>query len=226
MINFASTLISLIIRGQGRHLFVIICVSETHILKGVPNFKIFIASHLLTCKRLIFQLTNSCAVQGGCCYCTMLNHSSRVIRIQLLSMKYVLFFYGRALQEEIEVSEDEHSQQLSATENVVRVRVLLDEFKPMMAPSIQELRRAGLKIDCFGLHEDADRTSSVALPSTLNKPLSCPITVLCNDICAAIKKLHFSVYRGPGCLQESARVTVHIQVPMSHEDLSVESYGE
>ena len=88
----------------------------------------------------------------------MLNHYSRVIRIQLLFMKYVLFFHGRALQEEIKVSEDEHSQQLSATENVVRVRVLLDEFKPMMALSIQELRRAGLKIDCFGLHEDANRT--------------------------------------------------------------------
>ena len=54
--------------------------------------------------------------------------------------------------------------------------------------SIQELRRAGLKIDCFGLHENADRTSGVALPITLNKPLSCPITVLCNDICAAMKK--------------------------------------
>ena len=75
-------------------------------------------------------------------------------------------------------------------------RVLLDEFKPMMAASIQELRRAGLKIDCFGLHEDTDRMLSVALPSMLNKPLSCPITVLCNDICAAMKKLHFSVYRG------------------------------
>ena len=66
----------------------------------------------------------------------------------------------------------------------------------MMAASIQELRRAGLKIDCFGLSENADRTTSLALPSTLNKPLSCPITVLCNDICAALKKLHFSVYRG------------------------------
>jgi len=62
--------------------------------------------------------------------------------------------------------------------------VLLDEFKPTMASSIQELRRAGLKIDCFALHEDSDRTSSVTLPSTLNKPLSCPITVLCNDIWA------------------------------------------
>ena len=36
----------------------------------------------------------------------------------------------------------------------------------------------------------------MALPSTLNKPLSCPIVVLCNDICTAMKKLHFSVYRG------------------------------
>lgn len=107
-----------------------------------------------------------------------------------------MFLYGRALEEEIEVSDDEHSQQLSATENVVRVRVLHDEFKPTMAASIQELRRAGLKIDCFGLHENADRTSSVALPCTPNKPLSCPITVLCNDIHAAMKKLHFGVYRG------------------------------
>ena len=65
----------------------------------------------------------------------------------------------------------------------------------MMAASIQELSRAGLKIDCFGSHEDADRASSVALPSTLNKPPSCPITNLCNDICAAMKKLHFSLYR-------------------------------
>ena len=64
-----------------------------------------------------------------------------------------MFFYCRALQEEIEVSDDEHSQQLSATENVVRVQVLLGEFKPMMAASIQELRRAGLKIDCFGLSD-------------------------------------------------------------------------
>ena len=40
--------------------------------------------------------------------------------------------------------------ELSATENVVCVRVLLGEFKPTMAASIQELRRAGLKIDCFG----------------------------------------------------------------------------
>ena len=35
----------------------------------------------------------------------------------------------------------------------------------------------------------------MALPSTLNKPLSCPITVLCSNICTAMKKLHFSVYR-------------------------------
>ena len=103
-----------------------------------------------------------------CGYCTVLDHYSWDIR----------------------------SQQLSATENVVRVRVLIGEFKPMMTASIQELRRAGLKIDCFGLNENADRTTSLALPSTLNKPLSCPITVLCNDICAALKKLHFSVYRG------------------------------
>ena len=30
----------------------------------------------------------------------------------------------------------------------------------------------------------------------LNKPLSRPVTVLCNDICTALKKLHFSVHQG------------------------------
>ena len=53
-----------------------------------------------------------------------------------------MFLYGRALQEQIEVSDDGHSQQVSATENVVRVRVLLGEFKPMMAASIQEVEES------------------------------------------------------------------------------------
>ena len=97
-----------------------------HTVEAVNSFKFCITSHLLTCKRLIFQLTNSSAVQRVCCYCTVLNHCSWVIRSQLLSI-YILFFYGRALQEEIEGSDDEHSQQLSATENVVCERVLLDE---------------------------------------------------------------------------------------------------
>ena len=83
-----------------------------------------------------------------------------------------------------------------STENVVRVRVLREEFKPMMTTSIRELRRAGLKIDCFGLHENESSTPGVEIPCTPHKPLSCPLTVLCNDIHAAMKKLQFSVYRG------------------------------
>ena len=69
-------------------------------------------------------------------------------------------------------SDDEQSQEVSSTENVVRVRVLQEDFKPMMAASIQELRWAS------------------------HKPLSCPVTILCNDIHAAMKKLQFSVYQG------------------------------
>ena len=67
-------------------------------------------------------------------------------------MSVYLFFIDSALQDEIDISDDEQSQEMLSTENVVRVRVLREEFKPMMTTSIRELRRAGLKIDCFGLH--------------------------------------------------------------------------
>ena len=66
----------------------------------------------------------------------------------------------------------------------------------MMTASIQELRRAGLKIDCFGLRNNAQETASTTPSFMPHKPLSCPITVLCHDIDAAMKKLQFSVYRG------------------------------
>ena len=66
----------------------------------------------------------------------------------------------------------------------------------MMTASIQELRRAGLKIDCFGLRNNAQETTSTTPSCIPHKPLSCPITVLCHDIDAAMKKLQFSVYRG------------------------------
>ena len=107
-----------------------------------------------------------------------------------------LFFIDSALQDEIDICDDEQSQEMLSTENVVRVRVLREEFKPMMTTSIRELRRAGLKIDCFGLHENESSTPGVEIPCTPHKPLSCPLTVLCNDIHAAMKKLQFSVYRG------------------------------
>ena len=60
-----------------------------------------------------------------------------------METKFRLLLYCRALQEQIEISDDEQSQEESSTENVVRVRVLHEVFKPMMAASIQELRRAG-----------------------------------------------------------------------------------
>ena len=111
-------------------------------------------------------------------------------------MSVFLFCIDSALQDEIDISDDEQSQEMLSTENVVRVRVLREEFKPMMTTSIRELRRAGLKIDCFGLHENESSTPGVEIPCTPHKPLSCPLTVLCNDIHAAMKKLQFSVYRG------------------------------
>ena len=111
-------------------------------------------------------------------------------------MSAFLFFIDSALQDDTDISDDEQSQEMLSTENVVRVRVLREEFKPMMTTSIRELRRAGLKIDCFGLHENESSTPEVEIPCTPHKPLSCPLTVLCNDIHAAMKKLQFSVYLG------------------------------
>ena len=75
-------------------------------------------------------------------------------------------------------------------------RVIHDNFKKMMATSIQELGRAGLRIDCFEIGDNSERRSSSEPPSMPNKPLSCPVTVLCNDINKAVRKLQFSVSRG------------------------------
>ena len=117
------------------------------------------------------------------------------LEINLWRLNSVLLLYCRALQEQIEISGDEQSQEVSSTENVVRVRVLHEDFKPMIAASIQELRRAGLKVDCFGLRENEHSTSNLSLPCTPHKPLSCPVTIFCNDIHAAMEKLQLSVYR-------------------------------
>ena len=97
----------------------------------------------------------------------------------------------------MEVSDDEQqSQELLATKNVVCLRVLNDDFKPMMTTSMQELCWAGLKIDCFGLHNNEQETASMTPSCIPHKPLSCPITVLRNDIDAMMKKPQFSVYKG------------------------------
>ena len=110
---------------------------------------------------------------------------------------FFLFFIDRAPQDEININDDKRSQEILSTKNVLRVQVLREEFKPMMTTSIRwELRRAGLKIDCFGLHGNKNSSPGVETPCTTHKPLSCPVTVLSSDIHAAMKKLQFSVYRG------------------------------
>ena len=61
----------------------------------------------------------------------------------------------------MEGSDDEQqSQEISATKNEIRLRMLNDDFKPMMFASMQELPRAGLKIDCCGLRNNAHETTS------------------------------------------------------------------
>jgi len=66
----------------------------------------------------------------------------------------------------------------------------------MMTNSVLELRRSGLKFDAFGLDDSVTAAATQATKSSLNKPLSCPITILCNNIQLAMKKLHFVTYRG------------------------------
>ena len=62
-------------------------------------------------------------------------------------MSVYLFFIDSALQDEIDISDDEQSQEMLSAENVVRVQVLREEFKPMMTTSVRELRRAGLSTE-------------------------------------------------------------------------------
>ena len=103
---------------------------------------------------------------------------------------------GRALQEELHGDFREESQESAPTENVVRLRVVLESFQTMMAASVSELRRAGLVLDTFGFDNNLQSTSQTALPDPPHKPLSCPVTVLCNDIQIVMKKLQYAVYRG------------------------------
>ena len=58
-----------------------------------------------------------------------------------------LFFIDSVLQDEIDICDDEQSQEMLSAENVVRVQVLREEFKPMMTTSVWELRRAGLSTE-------------------------------------------------------------------------------
>ena len=62
-------------------------------------------------------------------------------------MSVYLFFIDSALQDEIDISDDEQSQEMLSAKNVVRVQVLREEFKPMMTTSVRELRRAGLSTE-------------------------------------------------------------------------------
>ena len=90
------------------------------------------------------------------------------------------------------------SQESSPSENVLRLCVVLENFKPMMTSSVKELRRAGLLLDTFGL--DMNLPNSTSQPTwseeAPHKPLSCQITVLCNDIQLILRKLNYAIYRG------------------------------
>ena len=72
-----------------------------------------------------------------------LSWDSKIVCFLLL----LLFFIDSALQDEIDISDDEQSQEMLSTENVDRVQVLREEFKPMMTTSVRELLRAGLSTE-------------------------------------------------------------------------------
>lgn len=85
------------------------------------------------------------------------------------------------------------------TESVVRLRVKDPRMKARLITASRELRLAGLLMDAFGLDEEdlctdiQDTQENCCAP---NKPLSCPVTVLCNDIQLAMKKLQYAVHQG------------------------------
>ena len=113
----------------------------------------------------------------------------------LLSLKNVCFI-SSALQDELDINSQSQDQS-APSENVVRLRVVLENFKPMMTSTVKELRRAGLLLDTFGLDINLPNESQPAWPEqALHKPLSCKITVLCNDIQFVLRKLNYAVYRG------------------------------
>ena len=51
-------------------------------------------------------------------------------------------------------------------------------------------------MDVFGLDDSVTAAAMQTTKSSLNKPLSCPIKILGNDIQLAMKKLHYVTYRG------------------------------
>ena len=120
--------------------------------------------------------------------------SSFCVHCHILSIKNVCFI-GRALQDELDM--DNQTQESAPSENVVRLRVVLENFQPMMTSSVKELRCAGLLLDTYGLDMNLPNASQ---PSTLSdqsthRPLSCQITVLCNDIQLVLIKLKYAIYR-------------------------------
>jgi len=108
----------------------------------------------------------------------------------VLNFFFLFLSYCRALQLELAVNDDEGSQFSSLTENVVGLRVVNKVFKAMMVNFVSGLRRAGLMIDTFGLDDIVPSTTQTSVSPSLHKPLSNPVTVLCNDIQLAMRKLH------------------------------------
>ena len=71
----------------------------------------------------------------------------------------------------------------------------------MLTTSVGELRRASIEIDTFGLDGIDSSTTQTSLSSSPQKPLSCPVAVLCNGIQLAMRKLYYTVHRGEVCKQ-------------------------
>ena len=110
-----------------------------------------------------------------------------------------------------------------STENELRVRVLRRIQTDDDYTSIRELRHAGLKIDCFDRHGNKKSTPGVETPWTTHKPLSCPVTVLCN----MLRWKSFSlVPTEEMCARKSQSHSLLSGSLMLYEVVCVKSYGE
>ncbi|KAK3736447.1 hypothetical protein QZH41_000025 [Actinostola sp. cb2023] len=86
----------------------------------------------------------------------------------------------------------EEEQPLLQWDQVVRMVVIRPEISPSLAVSVKRLRAVGLYFDLYDVKNLLGQENTVDPPKQLGEPL----TVLCNDIERALKKLNYGYREG------------------------------
>jgi len=93
---------------------------------------------------------------------------------------------------EISGESPEEEQPLLQWDQVVRMVVIRPEIYPSLAVSVKRLRAVGLYFDLYDVKNLLGQENTVDPPKQLGEPL----TVLCNDIERALKKLNYGYREG------------------------------